>query len=207
MRVSVFPFVVLAGVLANAPVAFAQEKGQVGLSLGFPASVGLVWHITDSIGIRPEFGFSFGSGESTTEPITTLPGGSVASVSTSDTRSIGFGVSALFYVHERDNLRLFVSPRIAYSDLHVENEQSISVLPPPIGGSTLRVETDGTAITVSGSFGAQYSLSRRFSVFGEFGMSYADSETEGSTSLAITRSSSTSQSWSSRGGAGVVFYF
>ena len=46
---------VVAGALwlAAAPAA-AQEKGNVGITMGFPASVGLLWHATEKIAVRPD---------------------------------------------------------------------------------------------------------------------------------------------------------
>ena len=48
--------------------ADAQEKGKTGVTLGYPASIGLLWHVTDRIAIRPEFSFAFTSNDVTTTP-------------------------------------------------------------------------------------------------------------------------------------------
>ena len=75
--------------------------------------------------------------------------------------------------------------------------------------------TSGHANFVSGSFGAQYALGRRFSVFGELGLGFSRTTTSptpsstsiaagGSTSIVGTSSSST---LGTRSGAGVVLYF
>jgi hypothetical protein len=65
---------------------------------------------------------------------------------------------------------------------------------------------------ISGSFGAQYALGRRFSVFGEIGLGYTrtsvDNEPTSSVSPgASTGSAATSHGIAARSGAGVVFYF
>jgi hypothetical protein len=53
-------------------------------------------------------------------------------------------------------------------------------------------------------FGAEYSLGRRFSVFGEAGVGYSWQKT---TNGSITIFSSRSHSVSTRTGAGVILYF
>ena len=205
MRVNVIVLGLCAFILCPPTIAAAQEGGQVGIAMGFPASFDLVWHVTDRVAIRPDFGFSTTSSESSSEPVTTLPGFIMpVSVTTSDSRSFGFGVSALFYVHRVDNLRVYVSPRVAWSDLHATSEGTITGLP---GGTTtpLRTETDGSAISVSGSFGAQYSLHRRFGVFGEIGIVYTDQETSGSSSAS--RGTLTVPWCRDTERGGVIFYF
>jgi hypothetical protein len=90
----------------------------------------------------------------------------------------------------------------------------------------LSSETTGSAYSTSGSFGAQYALTRRFGVFGEIGAAYSSSKatatstlntlTSGgflgvpfttTTSTQIVRSETRTRSWNVRTGVGVIFYF
>src|SRR3972149_2170786 len=80
------------------PVSRAQERGQVGLTMGFPTSAGLIWHATDRIAVRPEITFS----QVTSKAELTPP--NVSTVSTN--RSLGVGASLLWYFGSSDaNIR------------------------------------------------------------------------------------------------------
>ena len=73
--------VMVAGVVR----ADAQEKGQAGITMGYPASIGVLWHLSDRVAIRPEFSF------------TNTDSSSVSLVSAgTQFWSLGTGVSALF---------------------------------------------------------------------------------------------------------------
>src|SRR4051812_40776 len=76
----------------------AQEPGRVGLTIAFPASVGIVWEATDNLAVRPDFAFSQASSDSLT----------------SSSNAAGFGVSVLLYVRKWDALRAYVAPRFSY---------------------------------------------------------------------------------------------
>ena len=117
MRSVVWLVPVLAVTIAKPAVG--QEKGQVGLTVGYPASVGVVWHAVDRVAVRPEFTFT----QSTTEVtgILTFSIGNQTQIaetlSTVTGTAVGTGVSALLYLTKRDSLVLYVSPRYAYSHL------------------------------------------------------------------------------------------
>ena len=205
---SIASLVALLTFLLAVPV-FAQEHGQVGLSMGYPASVGVVWHISDRLAIRPEISLIQSSTDTTaiTTITFTTPLGiqtqSTRAEFTTDSTTVGTGVSALFYVWKREALSAFVTPRYAY------NRGTSTTT----GGGT-GTPTEGTAKNhvISGSFGAQCALGPRFSVFGEIGLGYTRSRVDnvptGSLSPgASTGSETTSHGVSTRSGAGVVFYF
>ena len=44
--------------VAQSAPALAQDKGDVGISMGYPAAVGVVFHLTDSVALRPEISFT-----------------------------------------------------------------------------------------------------------------------------------------------------
>ena len=55
----------------------------------------------------------------------------------------------------------------------------------------------------AGSFGAQYAMGSKFSVFGEVGLGYSRSISPTSSIYSKT----TSTTWSTRTGVGVIVYF
>jgi len=192
-------------VLSAGANAFAQDAGQIGVTLGYPSAVGVIWHVTDNVAVRPEISFSTGSTES---PTSSFSGLSAALGETSST-TVTAGVSGLFYFGEWDKLRAYVSPRYTYTRLTSDS------------GSTFSTDTRNSAYTVSGSFGAQYQFHRRFAVFGETGFGYAHTRTSFTSLLLlpvipvgsnvpapVSRSEElNSHNWSTRTGAGVIFYF
>src|SRR5437870_2920123 len=70
-----------------AATAAGQERGQVGLTMGYPGSIGIIWHISDAVAVRPELSVSRTSVETTSvTTLTTFPG-SVTTTSQSTTTS------------------------------------------------------------------------------------------------------------------------
>ncbi len=198
-------------ILLAAP-ANAQEHGQVGLSMGYPASVGIVWQIADRFAVRPEVSLVQSSGVSRstlTVSITTPFGTQTQTASTqvtTDTTTMGTGISGLIYLWKREALSAFVSPRYAFT--RGTNTGTSNGATSPVGDITTRNHF------ISGSFGAQYALGRRFSVFGEIGLGYnhgSASSPPSSTPSPIGSTTSSSESnnhgVSTRSGVGVVFYF
>jgi hypothetical protein len=188
----------------------AQDEPRVGITMGYPAAVGLIWHVADRVALRPEISVSRGSGESsitTTVPVISV--GGVPSVSTattittntSDQWQVAVGVSGLFYLTRHEALRTYLSPRYAYSR-GSSTSQSSGASPSSVSGG------ETSSHFVAGSFGAQYALGRRFSVFGEVGLGYSRTETEPtSTTQIISVGPSISRTLSTRSGAGVILYF
>jgi hypothetical protein len=183
-----------AAVLAAHPVA-AQDPPRVGLVMAFPAAIGVVWNVSDRVTVRPEAMFVRSSSESTFT-LSTL-GTTTASLVTTDSWQVGAGASALFYLGKPDALRTYVTPRFAYTR---SNSSS-----PTIPGISL-ADTVASNYLVSGSFGAQFAVGRRFGVFGETGLAYTRSRASAPGS-SIARPDTTSTSVGLRGGAGVVLYF
>ena len=126
----------LATLLTAASIASAQDK-KVGLTMGYPSSFGVVWHVSEKVAIRPELSLAGSSAE------TTAAGFSSESNST----AIGTGISALFYLNTADKLRTYVSPRFTYS--HSTTEQRSS----SITNSSAKNTTTSTG--GQGSFGAR----------------------------------------------------
>ena len=187
----VFSFVLL---LVPADTS-AQEQGKVGITMGFPQSVGVLWHVSEKVAVRPELSFSWNSSDSgTTE---------------SDHDVFATGISALFYLRKWDNLSTYISPRYSFgraSGTSASTDDGLS------GDS----EQTSRNHLFSGSFGAQYWMSPRFSVFGEIGLGYQRTSGESSFSLPagidpppfieLERESS-ARSVATRSAVGVAFYF
>lgn len=168
-----------------ATAAGAQDKGKTGITMGYPASIGVIWHASDAVAIRPEFSIAGGTSESS--PAAPLS-------SSSDTLSVGAGVSVLFYLHTYDHLRTYVSPRVNYT--HTSSTIDIS------GITDSSSKTTGTSAGAAGSFGAQYALADKFSVFGEVGFGFSHATTKsGNAGSKIT-----GNTWGNRAAVGVIFY-
>jgi hypothetical protein len=165
--------------LLTSRAAHAQEKGQTGLTMGYPASVGMVWQASDGFALRPEFSFGTTSIDS-------------SSAGLRDTTSLGVGLSGLFYVGRWESLSTYVSPRFVYNRLSIG----------PSGPST-----ESNTYSLTGSFGTQYAMNRRFGVFGEVGLGYSHGDQQFETGSIPFTSTTTTDSWSTRTGIGVLVYF
>jgi len=181
---------ILALLLCVSRPLLAQEAGQTGLSIGFPGSIGVIWHTSDAVALRPDFTFSHSSSRNgTIDGLETTAWG------------FGAGVSALFYtgtVH--DNVRTYVSPRFGYSRTNSKNSQTIA---------SLASRAHGNGYQYSGSFGVQYTPVRRFGVYGEAGIQYSRSDSEFTSGGGSLNPSgkSTGSGLGTRAGVGLVWYF
>jgi hypothetical protein len=187
---------VLLGVSAAAP-ATAQEAGDVGLTMGYPAAVGVVWHITDAIALRPDVTVSTSSTESTSTTSGFGGGATLVSTTTSTSWTTAVGLSALFYLKTIDRVRLYLAPRAAYlrTTIDIDDDQ-------PLAG-TFDNESDG--FVAAGAFGAQFNAHERFAIFGELGLQYT-SQTS-TSAFALTRNRSENRTAGLRSAVGVTLYF
>jgi hypothetical protein len=188
----------------GARAAVAQEPPTIGIAMGYPASVGVLWHVTDTIALRPELSLLKNSGELTSVSVITFPGSSATSTTTSTTDSwqVGVGVSGLLYVRKWDELRAYVSPRFSY--MRTSSKVTSITTSPFAGVSSPDFDSKSSTYLVSGSFGAQYALGKRFGVFGEVGVAFQHNV---GSSGSFGRSESTGNTINTRSGAGVLFYF
>ena len=165
--------------------ASAQDKGDTGITMGYPVSVGFVFHVSDRFAIRPELDLSVSSGESDS-----IIG------SSSDGSRVGVGLSALFYLGSTDKLRPYVAPRYVFGHTSSTSETSLG-----------ESESSLTSHAFGGFFGAQYSLHDRFSVFGEIGVIHTFGSTKSEVGSGLATLRSESRVTSTRTGVGVIFYF
>jgi hypothetical protein len=161
--------------------AWAQDKGDTGLTISAPSAIGIIWHPSERLAIRPDvtFGFTETDGEGTLPDISS--------------RNVSIGVSALFYTHRWDELRLYVSPRFAYSHGTTSIDNPVN-----IADSTL------SSWAAAGSIGGQYALGTRFGVFAEAGLSYSSQQSESGLSSAPDR---TTWTFGTRTAVGGILYF
>jgi hypothetical protein len=197
----------LATILSVPRNSAAQDNPRVGIVMGVPAEIGVLWSVTESFAVRPDLTWTKSSTEATTTTAVAfpVPGLSPISVTTSaESSQIGVGVSALVYVSKGEALRSYVSPRVGYSRVRA----TVDLGPVPLSPYATPSTTTLTSVAAAGSIGAQYSLAKRFAVFGEVGLSYAHTG-DRSPSANIAFIDTTSNGWSVgiRSGVGVVLFF
>ena len=171
---------ILVVILAAARPSHGQDASGVGISMGYPGAIGIHIPVSPAVTIRPELSF----------------GGTSLTDTTVETSSwtLGLNISALFYVHHDDRLRTYIAPRLEFGYSSIDTSSTTIALP--------GLDGDRHTWGGSGSFGAHYSLSERFGVFGEVGSGF-------STSTLPTTSgtpSPTAKSWGTRSAVGIVFY-
>jgi hypothetical protein len=196
MRVRVLLGVVM--LVLGARSAAAQEAGDVGVTMGYPGALGVVWHVTDGIALRPDIALARSTSESTTSASGFFGGPGLSSSSTSEGWGTTVGVSVLLNVRTIDRLRLYLAPRLAYARTTTDNETGLS-------GSLSAFTAKTTGLLASGSFGSQYSLHDRFAVFGELGLQYTTQTT--TSDFPNSRTEADGTTFGLRSAVGVTFYF
>jgi len=160
--------------------ARGQEERNFGVTMGFPASIGVFWKVSDAIAVRPEFRFSLTSDDDD-----------------QDSSVYGTGVTGLFYLKSADALRMYVGPRFTYERQNEEDQ----------GFFTL--ESTANVYSLSGLFGAQYLLGDRFLIYGEVGVRFgyvSGRDTVTSPAFSVS-DDSFGHAWGSTGGVGIVLLF
>lgn len=176
--------VLVAGVLVAAP-ASAQTDRKVGVTLGYPAQVGVVWHISGRVALRPEFSVSRTSSESSNES-EGLFGSPPITIQTKGSSYGATGrITLLITVKDWNELRVYAAPAYAYS--HGSSTSTTTILgftPPPTPPGfppTTIIGPSGTSTTsshghiASGSLGIAFTPHERFAVFAETGLRYSSS--------------------------------
>ncbi len=171
MRVRVV-WVLLAGLtVCDARPVSAQSAGDVGVTMGYPGALGVVWHVTDGFALRPDVGLTRTTSDSTTTSTGILGGAPLSSTNASTGWGSTVGLSALVTVRNIERLRLYLTPRLAYSHATSDNETGFA-------GSLSAFTATTKGVIASGSFGAQYNLHDRFALFGELGVQVLDAHDE-----------------------------
>jgi len=182
--------------LLASSVVSAQDRGQIGLTMGYPTAVGVIWHVSDTIAIRPEVNVTTSATDVT--------------LSSTSATAYGVGVSGLFYIKHWDALRAYVAPRYAYQHGSATSSTGIDLpFPLPIDLPSFQSSTTTSEHNFSGLFGAQYLLHRHFGVFGEVGATYTSVTSTFTTTppLPTTQANPSGHAFGVRSGVGGIFYF
>ena len=194
MRSSIRIVLMLVTVMfAAAAPARAQSEPRFGVTAAFPSSIGVQWQATDKFALRVDGSYTYSSTETSTNDddilrmIPGLPGTlplptfSIETRTESHLHATSLAVSGLFTIHQRDQFRLYIAPRVgvSWSQSATTSTTTVSgiVLPPP--GSILpdrTAEFSTTSPMVGASFGASSRVGDRFGVFGELGFQYSKSD-------------------------------
>src|SRR5215207_9906489 len=104
MRIArIFLLTAVTGLAALSAVG-AQEPAKLGITMGYPASVGVLWRMNENVAIRPELSLSGGTSDTDSPNFDSETSG----------WNIGTGASVLIYLNKFDNLRTYFSPRFTY---------------------------------------------------------------------------------------------
>src|SRR5262249_45204573 len=106
--------------LLTASTAHAQDEPKVGVAMGYPESISIVWRVWDKVAFRPELLLRGGHSGRGDDGFTS---------STSDSHSVGAGTSVLIDVKRWDAVRAYVSPRIMYARSKSTYETTIAYSP------------------------------------------------------------------------------
>lgn len=196
MRVRVLLGVVILVLAARS--APAQTAGDVGVTMGYPGALGIVWHVTDGIAVRPDVALARSTSAATTAATGVLAGAGLSSSSTSEGWGTTVGVSVLVNVRTSNRLRLYLVPRLAYARSTADNESGLS-------GALTGFTATTTGVLASGAFGSQFNLHDRFAVFGELGLQYSTQTTI--SDFPGTRTEAEGTTFGLRSAVGVTFYF
>jgi hypothetical protein len=185
----------MAVALVMAAPAAAQDAGSVGLTMGYPAAVGVVWHVTERLALRPDVTLSTTTTESTSTNDSMF--GRQVSTTTSTSWSTAVGLSALFYLTPADPLRFYVAPRAAYlrTSIDIDDDQ-------PLASA---FDNTSTGVVAAGAFGVHYNAHDRFAIFGELGAQYTAQSS--SSEFLTSRNRSENRSAGLRSAVGVTVYF
>jgi hypothetical protein len=192
--------VVLGLAAVSAAPAAAQAPHGVGVTMGYPGGLGVLWHVGSRLALRPEVGLSRAS--TTTTTTTTFPSlfGAVTPPMTTSTTQTDWtttvGLSALVTLGDIDRLRLYAVPRVSWFTSSSKTSGATSI-------AGLASDNDG--LQASGAFGAHYGLHERFAVFGELGVQYTRQTL--SSSFTTSQSSARVTTTGIRSAVGVVVYF
>jgi len=181
-----------------AGTASAQDEPRVGVVMGYPASVGIIWRVSDTIALRPEISATSSSSDLNATSSVAVGGSTVtnSSLNTNDNWQVLAGVSALFYVSKHDALQIYVSPRWAFTRVSSSS-----------ASNGVTSTSSGNVQFVSGSIGGQYALGTRFAVFGEIGLGYTYTTNTPTSPIVTLATASTARTIGTRSGAGVILYF
>ena len=144
-RPGVLALAATAALIAAAAPAYAQStERRIGLTVGYPGTIGVLFDVNERIAIRPEFDLSGGSADDTSST------------------SVGVGASVLFYWPPVDDVRIYFSPRVSYGRSSTEADDfdvDISRSTTSVSGSIGAEFNPRPRFGVFGEAGFQYARS------------------------------------------------
>lgn len=183
--------------LLAASAASAQDAGNLGLTIAYPGRIGLLWHVSDRVAIRPAVSFTSAWGEDSISESQDF------TATANDAKSVDFDISVLIGVAKWDDLRAYVVPRYAYNRTSSSFEVTATFVP---GGSFesegLVFENETTSHGFGAAVGLQHALHERFSVFAEAGLRYDHATTRFERANTAVQKAVSSSAF-----VGAVFYF
>ena len=195
--------------IVAAGTAAAQDDRSVGLVMGAPLHVGVLWQPADRIAVRPVLSWQWSSSE--------IGSASLGGVSLESSTSIGrinAGVGLLFFLSDDEGLRTYLAPTYLFgrSEATSDDRFTLPDLPLLPGFPTTGVlpaisETRQSTVTSHEGrilLGADYRLGSRFGVFGEFGLAFSSAS---SSSSGIDGVESSGRSAGTTASVGVVVMF
>ena len=192
---------VLVMVMGWRTAASAQDE-RVGLTMGYPTAVGVLWQVSDRVAIRPEFSWAQQSLDNENGFAQTAVDSTVVSVA----------ISALVRLRQWGPVRSYVAPRFEATRTTVETTVDLQSVFPPGFPSPLptsqTTKVTGTAYEGGGSIGVQASPAPHFGVFGEVGVMYARNKTSDASSTTPLSSPTTrAHTVGLRSAVGVILFF
>jgi hypothetical protein len=181
--------------LALALPAAAVEQGQVGLQVevGSRRTIGLTYHATETLALRPAVFFQRVTAEQT--PSLIDPDKPLV-VFESDDTSFGGQMEVDYFLRPQRNLAPYLAATVSYS--HVN-----TAYPVPQAGSLILRNGNLHNVTAGAGFGVQYAVTEAFHLFGQVGLSYSAGER-----FTVNGVKLHSHSWTTSTSAiGLVFYF
>lgn len=153
--------------------ASAQTDRRIGVTLGHPVQVGVMWHVTDRVAVRPEVSFSAGSTETEIE-FGGLPGSPRRTTTIEgDLSSVAIDLNLLITVKSWDAVRVNLVPSYKYLRTTSTSIASFFVggAPPTIAAE----ESTSHDHFGGGALGVQFTPHQRFGIFAEAGLQYTSS--------------------------------
>lgn len=177
-------------------LSFAQKAGQVGFNFEIDGlsspTIGVTFHITDRMTIRPTLEFSKSNRELEAFDFSTQQ----YVIYERKSISYGGGLGILFYLVRKGDLHTYsgVETSLYKTEIDVSNQ--------PPGFDSLLNSGDTTGRSINGLFGLHYMLNEHIGITGEIGLGYTIEKTEGHTEEKL---STTSIGLASTG-IGVIIY-
>jgi hypothetical protein len=187
---------------ASSARVFAQDDPTIGLVVAYPSTVGVLWQVSDRVAVRPDIAWSWTKTESSVTINTGIPPQRVTLETSSKGHSASYGASALFTLRQDDALRVYVGGRAAYL-------RAVATVTNPSfssqgGVSSTTSKNRNTGSAWAGFLGGQYRLHRRFTAFGEAGISYQTFDT---TAGVEPQTRGSQDTIGVRSGVGIVLFF